>query len=734
MPTKQTLPTNAATGVWHSTLLICARWCIVLALLAVLGGTLLFLPQKQVHAATNAAVQYADSYWNCTNPSCTSTVSAGTAQPNFECAEFVARALSMEGLVPGLNSGSSQSAYGNYHAQDGKTYDLLWVGWTTASKYSTGINGLYQYLIDNGIGSDIGNHPSEAVPGDVVIYHEGQGHTSLLVQTGSSPLVDAHNNARYHVGYTEGYSDLTIIHVYTSGNPAPPVSGTGSTSWPDVGEGSTGEDVVSIQLLLEARGYSLSIDGDFGPQTAATVEAFQSAAGLGVDGDVGPQTWPALIVTTSQGSTGPAVEALQRQLNVNGERVSVDSDFGPLTQQAVLNFQSSRGLSVDGSAGPQTWEHLIDRAPVTTATATWPDVSSGSTGEKVYSIQLFLEAHGYSLSIDGDFGPQTAATVKAFQAANGLSVDGDVGPQTWPVLVISTDQGSDGPAVEALQRQLDAHGYALAIDGSFGPLTNTAVRSYQSAHGLGVDGIAGPKTWQSLLTVGGSSTPPPPPSAPSGSTLWGFDTTDTITSSYLSSFVSARGEPSFIARYIDALTWSPMSASEAAFIHSQGIPIMVLDSSVTSNDTTYSTGVWMANRVITNAKALSIPLGVAIFADIENTSAVDSTFIEGWYDTITAAGYKAGYYNNPYTGSSEFDGAFCAAISSNAAIASQSFLWSDEPDIGWTTEANAPGFAPAHLYCSGQSVGNVFGWQYALSGGSFNVDSDEITTSIPLWH
>lgn len=39
----------------------------------------------------------------------------------------------------------------------------------------------------------------------------------------------------------------------------------------------------------------------------------------------------------------------------------------------------------------------------------------------------------------------------------------------------------------------------LNADGSFGPLTETAVRTYQAAKGLAVDGICGPKTWAALL-------------------------------------------------------------------------------------------------------------------------------------------------------------------------------------------------------------------------------------------
>ncbi|GLV59213.1 hypothetical protein KDH_60400 [Dictyobacter sp. S3.2.2.5] len=136
------------------------------------------------------------------------------------------------------------------------------------------------------------------------------------------------------------------------------------------------------------------------------------------------------------------------------------------------------------------------------AARTWPTYQSGASGENVRSIQYMLVQRGYSLTVDGQFGPATTSVVKSFQSNNGLSADGIVGPQTWEKLIVTTQNGSNGNAVTALQRQLNAHGSSLTVDGAFGPATESAVKSFQSSQGLSADGVAGLDTWSRL--VGGS--------------------------------------------------------------------------------------------------------------------------------------------------------------------------------------------------------------------------------------
>lgn len=63
-------------------------------------------------------------------------------------------------------------------------------------------------------------------------------------------------------------------------------------------------------------------------------------------------------------------------------------------------------------------------------------------------------------------------------------------------------QGAKGASVKAMQALIIADGVncgTTGADGSFGPVTDRAVRRYQQKHGLTVDGSCGPATWTSLL-------------------------------------------------------------------------------------------------------------------------------------------------------------------------------------------------------------------------------------------
>ena len=61
-----------------------------------------------------------------------------------------------------------------------------------------------------------------------------------------------------------------------------------------------------------------------------------------------------------------------------------------------------------------------------------PLLKKGSTGEAVEQLQKALKDLGYDPgAVDGKFGANTEAAVKSFQNANGIAVDGIVGDITW---------------------------------------------------------------------------------------------------------------------------------------------------------------------------------------------------------------------------------------------------------------------------------------------------------------
>ena len=143
----------------------------------------------------------------------------------------------------------------------------------------------------------------------------------------------------------------------------------------------------------------------------------------------------------------------------------------------------------------------------------WPVLRQGPNSQwprvTVRSLQYLLNARGARLAVDGVFGPKTKAAVGTFQRSRHLAGNGVVGAATWRALVVTVQRGSTGPAVRAVQDQINfrnlRNGHTLNVDGIFGANTATAVRAFQRAMaaeipGFGVDGIVGPQTWQALVT------------------------------------------------------------------------------------------------------------------------------------------------------------------------------------------------------------------------------------------
>lgn len=99
---------------------------------------------------------------------------------------------------------------------------------------------------------------------------------------------------------------------------------------------------------------------------------------------------------------------------------------------------SEQGKTVDYSAyrGSATELAQLLGQPVSISTTTGQQqLSLGSAGQAVRDLQGLLNVHGgFNLTVDGTFGAKTDQAVRAYQYAHALEVDGVVGTFTWSAL------------------------------------------------------------------------------------------------------------------------------------------------------------------------------------------------------------------------------------------------------------------------------------------------------------
>src|SRR5690348_1715363 len=106
-------------------------------------------------------------------------------------------------------------------------------------------------------------------------------------------------------------------------------------------------------------------------------------------------------------------------------------EFDEATERAVRIFQQSRGLSVDGQVGDETWRSLDAARWRLGQRALYRTVADPLIGDDVRQLQERLLEMGFNAGrADGIYGGQTAHAVAQFQREVGLRPDGECGPET----------------------------------------------------------------------------------------------------------------------------------------------------------------------------------------------------------------------------------------------------------------------------------------------------------------
>lgn len=154
--------------------------------------------------------------------------------------------------------------------------------------------------------------------------------------------------------------------------------------------------------------------------------------------------------TIGQGSSGPAVRALQAGLGI-----AVDGRYGAGTVAAVAGLRRSQGLPDGNGMDAAAWRALLE-------VVAGAPTSAGSSAPS---------------------SPRTSPKPTSPKASELTRYSGQV-----------LSYGSRGPAVTALQRALKV----TPVSGWFGPVTRSAVSAFQTSKGLPATGVVAAATWRAL--------------------------------------------------------------------------------------------------------------------------------------------------------------------------------------------------------------------------------------------
>ena len=125
-------------------------------------------------------------------------------------------------------------------------------------------------------------------------------------------------------------------------------------------------NVARIQAILNDKyGLNIAVDNIYGNETKkALVKGLQIELnkqynrGLTIDGIFGANTYNACI-NVRRGAEGNITYLIQAMLVCHSFDIDADGIFGPATENAVRDFQSRNGLSVDGIIGKNTFNKLF---------------------------------------------------------------------------------------------------------------------------------------------------------------------------------------------------------------------------------------------------------------------------------------------------------------------------------------------------------------------------------------
>ncbi len=244
------------------------------------------------------------------------------------------------------------------------------------------------------------------------------------------------------------------------------------TSHGDPGNGKLNKGFGSYQVAQDPRGASLT------PQQADRIQADRLAAVYpSIDRALTAAGFPAgnsrnLIAAN-------ALDAWNQAPAVHG------GTYGLLNPQRLAELKTA----IEGGGDP------------TRAITEWR-----ANGYRTDSGALDAPGLGNTIAnVRADQRRRAEAVQTGLAAAGGVTGSTSASTFSAPGVTVESQptltEGAKGPDVERLQKDLNALGAQLEVDGEFGPSTRAALEKFQATHGIRTDGVAGPQSRQTLTAA-----------------------------------------------------------------------------------------------------------------------------------------------------------------------------------------------------------------------------------------
>jgi peptidoglycan hydrolase-like protein with peptidoglycan-binding domain len=205
------------------------------------------------------------------------------------------------------------------------------------------------------------------------------------------------------------------------------------------------QTTLAVQQALKDQGfYYGDVNGEKTADTTAAIRRYQIRNGLQITGEIDAETLRSLGVGSgmARSAAQPQPAAVQDEETEahESEAPAQSAEISP--QQPSANYAPQRAPGPDYGPGPRgpslEVSGVFQGTPYEIAP---PDLQR----HVVVGAQTLLARSGYYRSgIDGEFGPGTAAAVRAFQARAGLVPDGRLNMETLAALGLLPGQRAPG--------------------------------------------------------------------------------------------------------------------------------------------------------------------------------------------------------------------------------------------------------------------------------------------------